>query len=342
MEYLGSKKRLLGEIENVIRPFNDDINVVCDLFAGTGAVSSFFKHNNDFQIVANDVQYYSFIQLFVTLNIEELPKFKYFNGLDNTLQYLNNIKPLKGFIFDNYSPDGDNEYSRMFFTSSNAMKIDGIRNEINNLFDEKKIDLNEKMLLIFLLINSIDRFSNTAVVYEAYLKEFKKESLKEFNIVDKSLPTFTKNKGKHLIFNNDALDIIKKLSGDLLYLDPPYNNRQYSRNYHMLETIAKYDNPEIKGKAGVRTDSFISGLSQKTRAKSEMKYILDNANFKFVLISYNNEGILSIDDFAEITKDKWILKVNEVEYSRFKSHSKNTKAKKVIEYLIWLEKKDER
>jgi len=330
MEYIGSKKKLIDNIDSLLDSIDDSISEACDLFAGTGTVSRLLK-SKGYNVVCNDVQYYSFVQLKAIVEFDEIPNFSNYNGLDNYIIVLNELQGKEGFFFSNYSPSGKNEYNRSFFTVENAKKIDSIRLQIESDYQNNILNLTEYYYILFLLLSSIDRFSNTAVVYEAYLKSFKNSALKDFKITKSDIGSFA---GKAEAVQDNALELIKRVSGDLLYLDPPYNSRQYSRNYHILETLMKYDNPSIKGKAGVREDSFISGFSQKRKAYDELKCILDGAKFKFVLLSYSNEGIIPVTEMIPLLEKYGKLTIKEITYPRFKSHNRSIQNREVTEFLF--------
>ncbi|WP_272943875.1 DNA adenine methylase [Taylorella equigenitalis] len=110
------------------------------------------------------------------------------------------------------------------------------------------------------------------------------------------------NKNDHQVFQRNAQELITEISGYILYLDPPYNARQYCDNYHILETIAKYDMPVIKGKTGLRLDTKDnkSDFCYKNKATEAFEHIVRNANFKYILLSYNDEGIIGLNDIVRI------------------------------------------
>ena len=154
----------------------------------------------------------------------------------------------------------------MYFTDENAMKCDAIRKKIELWREEKKITDNEYYFLLTSLLESIDKVANTASVYGAFLKKFKKSALKPIALVPAD---FYINDHDHDVYNKDILEVAKITSHDVVYLDPPYNERQYSANYHMLETIAKYDNPIIRGKTWMRDYSQQkSDYCKKNRSKT--------------------------------------------------------------------------
>ncbi len=142
------------------------------------------------------------------------------------------------------------------------------------------------------------------------------------------------------VFNEDAEELIKKISGNILYLDPPYNNRQYATNYHVLETIAKYDNPELYGKTGLREySSQKSKFSLKTEAFKALNSIISDADVDYIFLSYNNEGILSLNEIEYIMSQRGEYGLFTTQYNRFKAdktENRNHKANSVTEYLHYV------
>ena len=181
------------------------------------------------------------------------------------------------------------------------------------------------------------KVANTASVYGAFLKKLKKSASKRL-ILEPAI--FELNDNEHLVFNENANDLIKKISGDILYLDPPYNERQYCSNYHILETIARNDNPKMKGKTGLREySSQKSDFCIKNKVAIAFENLIKNADFKYIFLSYNNEGLMSLDTIKNIMSKYGEYKVFTQEYRRFKADSKRkNKATTTIEYLHCLVK----
>ncbi|MCM1533715.1 MAG: DNA adenine methylase, partial [Corallococcus sp.] len=255
MNYIGSKYSLIDFLKSSIDK-TLEVNreskkpsemIFADLFAGTGIVSGSFKELG-YSIIANDIQFYSYVIIKHMIenngNLDE-------NRCKQLIDELNNVDGVEGFIYKNYSYEGTvgQEYRRMYFTEYNAKKCDAIRIAIEEKHNANEITDNEYYFLLGSLVNSIDKYANTASVYGAYLKKIKKSALKEMQLVP--LPIMH-GQVYCKVYNEDISELIKHVSGDILYLDPPYNTRQYCTNYHLLETIARYDNPIIYGKTGLR------------------------------------------------------------------------------------------
>ena len=187
------------------------------------------------------------------------------------------------------------------------------------------------------LLESADKVANTASVYGAYLKHIKKAAQKEL-ILKPAL--FQINDNEHEVFNEDSNELIKKIEGDILYLDPPYNARQYGSNYHLLNTIAKYDTFIPSGKTGLRQYNRSKYCSKNNVAKSFEELIKD-AQFQYIFLSYNNEGLMSEIDIKKIMSKYGKYVLTTTNYQRFKAdktENRNHITNKTVEYLHILEK----
>jgi adenine-specific DNA-methyltransferase len=352
MNYIGSKLSLLEFLEESINKVADkNCKVFCDLFAGTGIVGSYFKKKG-YKIIANDIQYYSYVLnrhyignhkelkfLKLIKKIPELKNVEIKDRKDFVCKLLNELKGEKGFVYSNYCVGGtkNKKIERQYFSDENGMRCDAIRKKIENWKKENLISDNEYYFLITTLVESIDKYANTASVYGAFLKQLK--STAQRSLVLKPVELII-NEQEHQVFNEDINELSKKISGDILYLDPPYNQRQYAPNYHMLETIAKYDNPKIHGKTGLRDyQNQKSSYCSTSQVKNSFKDLILNAKVKYIFLSYNNEGLMSANDIREIMSLRGKYGFFTKEYNRFKadkSESRNFKADKTIEYLHYV------
>lgn len=344
MNYIGSKYSLIEFLKSSIAKTlagNGETRtpnemVFADLMAGTGVVGGSFKQNG-YSIIANDIQYYSYViskhMIENNGNLDE-------NRCAQLIKDLNNLEGVEGFIYKNYCFEGTKgqEFRRMYFTEYNAKKCDAIRIAIEEKRKEKLINENEYYFLLGSLINSIDKYANTASVYGAYLKSFKKSALKD--MILEPLPIMH-GQVECKVYNEDINELIKNISGDILYLDPPYNARQYCTNYHLLETIARYDNPVIHGKTGLREYSEQkSDFCIKSKVEKSFAEIIKNANFKYIFLSYNNEGLMSSQTIEKIMKKYGKYRYEIQEHKRYKAdNAREAKADKTFECLHCLIKK---
>lgn len=336
MNYIGSKLKLSDFIAQSItqrvaesKPLREC--VFCDLFAGTGAIGRAFKRKVC-KVIANDREFYSFV-----LNQNYIANHTPIQNLNALVANLNNLQGIKGKIYENYSLGGTQgkAHQRLYFSDSNAMKIDAIRNEIEHLKQQNAIDSNVYYFLLASLLESADKVANVASVYGAFLKNFKKSALKtmEFKGAD-----FEINDNSHEVFNENASDLITKISGDILYLDPPYNAREYGANYHLLNTIAMYDDFTPQGKTGLRAYQK-SDFCKKSSALDALENLVRNAVFEWIFLSYNDEGILNLSQIAKVFQKYGKYECVSKNYQRFKADSKrNHKQESTIEYLHILRK----
>ena len=329
MNYIGSKFTLLSFLEESIKETLKENNskhlsenIFCDLFTGTAAVSKIFKNQVN-KIIANDKEYYSFVLAKNYIGNNKILKRK-----NQLIDLLNNLKPVKSKIFINYAPSGGNE--RQYFSDYNAMKIDAIRLKIEEWKNNQFINDNEYFFLLASLLESADKVANTASVYGAFLKHIKKSAQKEIILKPAE---FDCSNTKSLIFKEDANNIITKIKGDILYLDPPYNSREYGANYHLLNTIALYDDFTPKGKTGLR-EYDKSNWCKKDKVYKELETLIKNANFTFIFLSYNDEGLLSLKQIKEIFESQGKYSLKNKTYKRFKAdNNRFNKKDETIEYL---------
>jgi len=352
MNYIGSKLSLLEFLEESINKVVDkNCDTFCDLFAGTGIVGRYFK-TKGYKIIANDIQYYSYVlnrhyignhkELYFSNLVKELSELENIeikNRKKFVCEFLSNLKGVKGFIYKNYCLGGtkNKNEERQYFSDENGMRCDSIRQKIENWKKEKLISNDEYYFLITSLVESIDKYANTASVYGAFLKKLKKTA--QNSLILKPAELIINNQD-HEVFNEDINKVAGKITGDILYLDPPYNQRQYATNYHMLETIAKYDNPKIHGKTGLREYQNEKSLyCSRTQAKKAFNDLILKAKAKYIFLSYNNEGLMTLSDIKEIMSLRGKYGNFTKEYNRFKadkSENRNYTANKTVEYLHYV------
>lgn len=330
MNYIGSKQRLSGFIlQTVKQVVGADLSqqIFCDLFAGTGIVSRVFKPEVK-QIITNDLEYYSFV-----LNKNYIENNRAFAYAD-LLEKLNNLAPVKGFIYQNYClGSGSN---RQYFSDENGMKIDAIRQEIESL--RPKVDEGIYYFLLASLLESADKVANTAAVYGAFLKHLKSSAQKTLVLKPAKFEVCNQT---NQVYNQDSNQLIKSITGDILYLDPPYNSRQYGANYHLLNTIANYQKFIPKGITGL-PDYKKSAYCKKDQVLKSFDDLIKQAQFKFIFLSYNNEGLMPEKSIENLMKTYGHYQLEKQSYQRFKAdktENRNHKATHTTEYLHILEKR---
>jgi adenine-specific DNA-methyltransferase len=295
-----------------------------DLFAGTGSVGYRFQDLTN-QCSANDMEYYSFV-----IN-NALIKCCYSDKLQEIIDHCNILQGVNGLVYQNYSENDKCE--RMFFTNENARKCDSIRIHLEELKSNNLINQYEYYFLLASLLVSIDKVANTSCVYGAYLKEYKKSALKSLVVVPihKKKDIYT---DVNQVYNLPAEELCNQSHYyDIIYMDPPYNHRQYSANYCPLNYIAFYDAKiKLNGKTGTIDGYNKSGFCSKVKVYESFKSILDNSNCQYIFISYNNEGLLKYDELIGLLSKYGQVKIYKIPYKKFKAQ-KNVDGDTVFEYL---------
>lgn len=334
MNYIGSKLSLLPFLEQVFQQVTDGSEkVFCDLFAGTGAVSRHFK-GRGLQVLANDLQFYAYVLNKAYLEINEPPNFA---GLMPTseqtaeaaLAFINNLPGISGFITQHYSPAG----GRLYYTEENARQADAIRQSIEQWRAAHVITEQEYFYVLCALLEAIDQVANTASVYGAYLKKFKASALKPLRLKPLALKNHVQS---CRVWHRDANELIQEIECDVLYLDPPYNHRQYGANYHVLETIAAYDSPALTGVTGLRSYPK-SSYCRPQAAQAAMEHLVRHARAKHILVSYNDEGVMSLQEVQEILRLRGEPQLFQTAYNRFKAdNGRAYKRNATIEYVHYV------
>lgn len=345
MRYIGCKTLLLDNIKEVIDKHAPTAKTFCDIFSGTSTVARHFK--KWFEVYSNDVLYFSYCLQMATIENPSMPKFELLKqslNIENPVDYLNGIetnemeslsKDLR-FCQNNYSPIG----GRMYVTDTNALRIDFCRNKVEEWNNAGVLTKNEYFYLIACIVEGVPFVSNISGTYGAFHKEWDKRTSKKFELL--KLDVFDNGK-QNKCYNEDGVDLLNKIGGDVLYVDPPYNERQYLPNYHLLETVAKYDFPKLKGLTGQRE----YGKNQKSAfcslktAMNAFDCLVKNAKFKHIILSYNTDGIMPIEDIEKVMKKYGkpeTFEITYINYRRYKSKSNLSNNNELKEMLIYIKK----
>nr|ACZ62643.1 BtsCIM methylase [Ureibacillus thermosphaericus] len=340
MRFIGSKVNLLKDIENFLKEnINDDSSVFTDLFSGTGSVGEYFK--KFYKVYSNDFLYFSYVLQQAKIVNNAVPEFKGLKkiGINEPISFLENEEfeiDDTYFITQNYSPFKDSE--RMYFSIENASRIDFIRQTLNKWKEQCLITDSEYFYLLAVLIEAVPFVSNISGTYGAYLKHWDKRALGKLTLE----PLIVINNYKsNKAFNMDSNELVKTLRGDILYIDTPYNSRQYVTNYHLLETIALYDYPDIYGKTGLRPyKDKKSKYCYKRQAYEAFDELIRNAKHKHIIVSYSTDGILSIEEITEILIKYGLsssFKLKKIPYRKYKSKHEQ-ESDELFELLFYIQK----
>ena len=306
--YLGNKYKLLPFITGVVNDECPDITSIADIFAGTGAVSSAFT---DKVIITNDLMYSNYICNYAWFGAEEYdPQII----IDCVVRY-NALTDLE----DNYMTDN---FADTYFSRDDCAKIGYIREDIEVLYKKGDINTRERAILITSLLYAMDKIANTCGHYDAYRKGV------EF---DKSLELYVpmanrQNNPNNQCFNTDSNELVKNIEADLVYIDPPYNSRQYCDAYHLLENVARWEKPEVFGVARKMDRSTMKSKYCTQSATEAFEQLIGDIKAKYILLSYNNmaekgndrsNAKISDQDIMRILEKKGEVKVFSESYKAF-------------------------
>jgi adenine-specific DNA-methyltransferase len=350
--YLGNKRALLDFIGEGIKKVQEKLHKnklrMFDVFSGSGIVARYFKQFSDLLIV-NDLEKYSTIINSCYLSNEDeldIPLLrKYYDT--SIAEADKGLK--KGIISELYAPKDDKDIKsneRVFYTSRNAMYIDTIRQLID------KIPSNEQKYFLAPLLSEASIHANTSGVFKGFYKN-KETGVGQFGGMDKNalfritgdiqlpFPVFSKFNCETVIYNDDSNKIINTLPEvDIAYLDPPYNQHPYGSNYFMLNLILDYTYPEKASKvSGIPETWNRSAYNKENHALEALTYLVENIRSKYVIISFNSEGFITVDQMRNMLEKRGKLEVLETKYNVFRgSRNLNNREIHVKEYLYLLEK----
>lgn len=343
MRFIGCKTLLLENIKQVIDEKAPDAKSLCDIFSGTSTVARYFKQW--YEIYSNDLLYFSYALQKATIENDSPPTFDklkentgindpidYFNGL--TDQEMQSLPQEKRFFQNTYAPTG----GRMYLKDKNALRIDFARITVEEWYSNGLLTENEYFYLIACIVEGIPFVSNISGTYGAFHKEWERRSHKKYELYRLEV---THNGKSNKCYNRDGVELLKEISGDILYIDPPYNGRQYLPNYHVLETAAKYDYPEVRGVTAQRPyENNKSDFCLKTKVVKAFDELMCNANFTHIILSYSTDGLMSVEDI-ESTMKKYgkpeTFKIYWIPYRRYKSRAQRGK-EELKEMLVYIEK----
>jgi len=305
----------------------------CDPFGGIGTVGSYFKRRG-YQVHIGEILNFphhfqiSKIQLNKTPPFSSVLNKNYSDREEMLIGLMNSIKPINGWLVEEYAR------KRKFFTVENAKKIQGCWNKIKKWQKLKLLNDEEFSILISSLIESMDRVANTAGTYYAYLKNMSYKSLRRYKF---DLIKPVKGAINCKAYFIDAIAMMKQKSYDIIYLDPPYNERSYAHYYHLPETVAKLKTPQLKGKCGIPVGEILrSDFNHRKKAIIALQDIMKIAQFKLLVFHYAENGLLHHDTINNLLKPYGRvenIELNSRQYSANKAH-------KSIKNLLYIVRND--
>jgi len=350
--YIGNKRALLSFIDDGIRKVQKKLNKnklkIFDVFSGSGIAARYFKQFSELLIV-NDLEKYSSLINECYLSNEDELDLSLLREYYQELISESNKGLKKGIVSEIYAPNDDKKimpHERVFYTSRNAMYIDTVRQLI------EKIPQNEQKFFLAPLLSEASIHANTSGVFKGFYKNREtgigqfggKNNDALFRItgdIKLPFPVFSNFNCDTVICNNDSNETIKTLPEvDLAYLDPPYNQHPYGSNYFMLNLILDYKYPgKISKISGIPEDWNRSMYNKKNHALHALTHLVKNIKAKYVLISFNSEGFISVEQMNSMLKRMGKLEILETIYNAFRgSRNLSNREIHVKEYLYLLEK----
>ena len=307
--YLGNKFKLFDFIKSVVNTHCQNVEVVADLFAGTGAVAYGFSDNK--AVITNDILYSNFICNYAWLSSE---KFRSKYILNKIAEY-NEVK----VNATNYM---SRNFSDTYFSKNDCKRIGFIRDDIEQKYKSGEMNFKEKSILVMTLIYAMDRIAKTCGHYDAYRKNVEFDEHLEMKAPDLR----SHNNPNNQCYNEDINTLVSKIDCDLLYLDPPYNSRQYCDAYHLLENVAQWKKPKLEGVAKKMDRSSLKSEYCTKNASKAFENLIQNAKSRYILLSYNNmkekgndrsNARISDDDILRILRNKGVVQIFEQKYKAF-------------------------
>lgn len=318
--YLGNKYKLLDFITSVVNTECSNVNTIADIFSGTGAVAHAFR---DKKLITNDLMYFNYI-----CNVAWFSPEKYdYDKITGIINDFNSVEVAE----DNYMSIN---FANTFFSLSDCRKIGYIREEIQFLLKKGHINHKEHALLLCSLIYAMDRIANTCGHYDAYIHNTVFDKKLELYVPE--IEAFDNNQNNQC-YNEDANALVKRIEADLVYIDPPYNSRQYCDAYHLLENVAKWEKPEVYGTAKKMDRSKLKSNYCTQKATQSFENLINNINAKYILLSYNDMSTkgnersnakISDEDIMRILSKKGKVKVFSENYKAFNAGKSDIKDNK--------------
>lgn len=306
--YLGNKYRLLSFIQKVVEDECENVNTVVDIFAGTGVVASGFQEK---QLITNDILYSNYISNYAWFSAESYHK----DLLENMIDAYNDRKEKE----ENYMTQN---FANTYFSLEDCAKIGFIREDIEKKYGQGKINFRERAILITSLLYAMDKIAKTCGHYDAFRQGVEFDVHLELHLPDVSEVNHPNNQ----CFNVDSNDLARDIAADLVYIDPPYNSRQYCDAYHLLENVARWEKPEVFGVARKMDRSRLKSRYCTKSAAEAFEDLIQNLDCRYILLSYNNMAAkgndrsnakISDEDIFRILNNKGEVKVFSENYKAF-------------------------
>ncbi|MFW6138819.1 MAG: DNA adenine methylase [Spirochaetota bacterium] len=371
--YIGNKRKLLPLIYKAVKSCCPNIppgSTFLDVFAGSGVVSRFARYLG-FKVYSNDWEYFTYIinSAYLQTCRKDLPSmYSDFGGLKEVLEHLNNLpepSPSRQYIARYYAPSTadiekvDFRKQRLFYTRPNGLAIDKIRNRIEELYPQTRLDevkKKEKFLLLALLLYRAATHTNTSGVFKAYHKGFGGHNRDAMRRITSPIvldwPVLVDSTEGAEVFREDSNLLVRskhfeKEGVDIAYIDPPYNQHQYGSNYHLLNTIARWDrivvsneldpNGVLKDKAGIRKD-WVATRSKYCYTETALRAfwdLMEGLSARYILVSYSTDGIIPFEHLINICSRKGKVDIVTDRYIKYRGGKQSiSRLNRNIEFVL--------
>ncbi len=321
--YIGNKTRFLPTLLSVIRDLVRPGATVADLMCGTAAVSEALRRGG-YRVVASDIMTYAVQHATVRLTLTKPPDFAGVGGpsYPMLLAELHQLPPVQGLMYREYSPAGAPRAGcapRSYLSPANAAHVDAINARLGEWEREGRLTSPERALLRHDLILAVNRVANIAGTYGHFRSKWGNGALSPLTLLPSEF--VPEQAAGHRILQGRAEDVSTEIAADLCYLDPPYTKRQYAANYHLIETLARGDEPEAVGVSGLRPwrDQY-SNFCSKLRLRDAFRVIITSMHCSHYLISYSADGLLSKAELHHFLSQFGKVELMEFDYPRFRSN----------------------
>ncbi len=303
IKYIGSKRLLLPTIIGAIREL-PGVETVADLFSGTSRVGLALK-GAGFRVLANDHNTYgaTLARCYVQADAEVV-----LEDAERLVRELNRLPGEPGYFTDTFC------VKSRFFQPKNGARVDAIREAVAR----KCLAPELEAVMLVSLMEAADRVDSTTGVQMAYLKEWAPRAHNDLELrVPSVVPRARYGKGK--AHEMDALMAAETLEADLLYLDPPYNQHKYLGNYHIWESLVRWDKPETYGVACKRVDCRTRGsaFNSRPRILTALRKIVCAARAKYLVVSFSNEGYIHREEMEALLGERGYVTVIEADFKRY-------------------------
>jgi adenine-specific DNA-methyltransferase len=321
--YIGNKTRLLPWLVKLISQEVPPGGTVADLMCGTASVAAALREHG-YRVVASDLMTFSVLHARVRLKLARAPRFHKLGlgSYGEVLAALNELPPRQGYFHREYSPEGEPEAGcrpRQYLSASNAGRLDAVLATLAEFEREGLLSENAISLLRHDTVLATNRAANIAGTYGHYWSKWTRAALMPLELRPTSFSAASRT--DHVVTQGRAEDVAPSVTADLCYLDPPYTKRQYAANYHLIETVARGDQPEAIGVSGLRPwrDQY-SNFCSKVRLRDAFTAVIEGVDSPKVLISYSEDGLVPLEEMLEFLSGFGHVACEQISFPRFRSN----------------------